>query len=251
MNNNMFFSSTIMNGNDALIEPMNTVAMPDTSNSFLKQDFTSNSATTTTTTTTAINNLAPTTNNTQQTYQTPVNIAPFPPQFQGFDLSTLPSTNKPVNAATIATVKSATVASSVATGISMTNTPKSNTPAANSSETIAASAIAVSPSAEQNMIAQPIAPTSSTLARIRSRSKVTGENVTANNFEEGYVQFVLSHDANFIHDGIESLIYAKRKFQSVPKTGDLHYTTWDIYQLVVKLQHQEVIRYNLPSFSFL
>jgi hypothetical protein len=69
---------------------------------------------------------------------------------------------------------------------------------------------------------------------------ITGDNVDGNNLEEGYIQFVLRHDANYIGDGIESLMYAKRKFSSVPKTGDLSYTTWDIFQLVQKLYTQEV-----------
>lgn len=69
---------------------------------------------------------------------------------------------------------------------------------------------------------------------------VTGENVDANNIEDGYIQFVLNHDPNYIGDGIESLMHAKRKFASVPKTGDLSYTTWDIYELVLKLHKREV-----------
>ncbi|KAK4517912.1 uncharacterized protein ATC70_001261 [Mucor velutinosus] len=70
--------------------------------------------------------------------------------------------------------------------------------------------------------------------------KITGDNVTAANIEDGYIQFVLMHDASYISDGIDSLVYAKRKFQSVPKTGDISYTTWDIYQLVLKLHKQEI-----------
>lgn len=69
---------------------------------------------------------------------------------------------------------------------------------------------------------------------------ITGDNVNSDNIEEGYVQFVLNHDPNYISDGIESLVYAKRKFLSVPKTGDLSYTTWDIYELVLKLHRREV-----------
>lgn len=69
---------------------------------------------------------------------------------------------------------------------------------------------------------------------------ITGDNVNANNIEEGYVQFVLNHDPHYISDGIESLVYAKRKFLSVPKTGDISYTTWDIYELVLKLHNREV-----------
>lgn len=69
---------------------------------------------------------------------------------------------------------------------------------------------------------------------------ITGDNVNANNIEEGYVQFVLNHDPHYISDGIESLVYAKRKFLSVPKTGDISYTTWDIYELVLKLHNREI-----------
>lgn len=69
---------------------------------------------------------------------------------------------------------------------------------------------------------------------------ITGDNVSCDTIEDGYIQFVLDHDPNYISDGIESLMYAKRKFSSVPKTGDLSYTTWDIYQLVLKLHKREV-----------
>ncbi|KAI8973355.1 ARS binding protein 2-domain-containing protein [Mycotypha africana] len=72
------------------------------------------------------------------------------------------------------------------------------------------------------------------------KPRITGANVTAENIVDGYIQFVLSHDAAYINDGIESLVFAKRKFQSVPKTGDITYTTWDIFQLVKKLHHQEI-----------
>lgn len=75
---------------------------------------------------------------------------------------------------------------------------------------------------------------------LKPKVKITGDNVTSATIEEGYVQFVLEHDATYISDGIDSLVYAKRKFQSVPKTGDISYTTWDIYQLVLKLHKQEV-----------
>ncbi|KAI8994523.1 ARS binding protein 2-domain-containing protein [Pilobolus umbonatus] len=69
---------------------------------------------------------------------------------------------------------------------------------------------------------------------------INGDNVTPANIEEGYIQFVLNHDSSYIGDGIESLMYAKRKFSSVPKTGDLSYTTYDIYQLVLKLYRHEI-----------
>lgn len=72
------------------------------------------------------------------------------------------------------------------------------------------------------------------------KAKITGDNVSCDTIEDGYIQFVLDHDPNYISDGIESLMYAKRKFSSVPKTGDLSYTTWDIYQLVLKLHKREV-----------
>ena len=70
---------------------------------------------------------------------------------------------------------------------------------------------------------------------------ITGETVTKDNIEEGYVQFVLHHDPQSINDSIESLMYVKRKFSSVPKTGDLAYTTWDVFTLVKKLHNQQVI----------
>ncbi|KAI9349953.1 ARS binding protein 2-domain-containing protein [Pilaira anomala] len=35
-------------------------------------------------------------------------------------------------------------------------------------------------------------------------------------------------------------MYAKRKFSSVPRTGDLSYTTWDIFSLVLKLHNREI-----------
>ncbi|KAI8367373.1 ARS binding protein 2-domain-containing protein [Choanephora cucurbitarum] len=72
------------------------------------------------------------------------------------------------------------------------------------------------------------------------RLSVNGDNVTANNIAEGYIQFVLCHDESYIGDGIESLVYAKRKFYSVPKTADISYSTWDIYQLVLKLHKREI-----------
>lgn len=76
--------------------------------------------------------------------------------------------------------------------------------------------------------------------RIKNAIKVTGDNVTANNIEDGYIQFVSRHDPSYISDGIDSLVFTKRKFQNVPKTGDITYTTWDIYQLVLKLHRKEV-----------
>ncbi|KAI9278270.1 ARS binding protein 2-domain-containing protein [Phascolomyces articulosus] len=69
---------------------------------------------------------------------------------------------------------------------------------------------------------------------------ITGETVTKDNIEEGYVQFVLHHDPQSINDSIESLMYVKRKFSSVPKTGDLSYTTWDVFTLVKKLHNQQI-----------
>ncbi|KAI8879817.1 hypothetical protein K501DRAFT_335815 [Backusella circina FSU 941] len=86
----------------------------------------------------------------------------------------------------------------------------------------------------------PIAPLQTAEEPKKPAIMITGDNVDANNLEEGYIQFVLRHDANYIGDGIESLMYAKRKFSSVPKTGDLSYTTWDIFQLVQKLYTQEI-----------
>ncbi|KAL0089192.1 ARS binding protein 2-domain-containing protein [Phycomyces blakesleeanus] len=73
-----------------------------------------------------------------------------------------------------------------------------------------------------------------------SRPIITGKTVTSETLEDGYIQFVLRHDPDYIGDGIESLMYVKRKFSSVPKTGHLSYTTWDVYMLVRKLHHQEI-----------
>ncbi|KAI9484852.1 ARS binding protein 2-domain-containing protein [Zychaea mexicana] len=69
---------------------------------------------------------------------------------------------------------------------------------------------------------------------------ITGQSVTKDNIEEGYVQFVLQHDPQSVNDSIESLMYVKRKFSSVPKTGDLSYTTWDVFNLVKKLHNQQI-----------
>ncbi|KAF7725876.1 hypothetical protein EC973_009208 [Apophysomyces ossiformis] len=71
-------------------------------------------------------------------------------------------------------------------------------------------------------------------------TRVTGENVNSSNIEDGYIQFVIHHDPQYIGDGIESLMYVKRKFSSVPRTGDLSYTTWDVFLLVKKLHNQEI-----------
>ncbi|KAI8096295.1 ARS binding protein 2-domain-containing protein [Halteromyces radiatus] len=69
---------------------------------------------------------------------------------------------------------------------------------------------------------------------------INGDNVTADNIEDGYVQFILHHDTDTIGDGIDGLMYARRKFSSVPRTGDLSYTTWDIFVLVNKLHNGEI-----------
>ncbi|KAG2224418.1 hypothetical protein INT45_002957, partial [Circinella minor] len=69
---------------------------------------------------------------------------------------------------------------------------------------------------------------------------ITGETVNKDNIEEGYVQFILHHDPQSINDSIESLMYVKRKFSAVPKTGDLAYTTWDVFTLVKKLHNQQI-----------
>lgn len=69
---------------------------------------------------------------------------------------------------------------------------------------------------------------------------INGTNVTKDNIEEGYVQFIWHNDPSYISDSIENLMYVKRKFSSVPKTGDLAYTTWDVYALVKKLHNNEV-----------
>lgn len=69
---------------------------------------------------------------------------------------------------------------------------------------------------------------------------INGTNVTKDNIEEGYVQFIWHNDPSYIGDSIENLMYVKRKFSSVPKTGDLAYTTWDVYALVKKLHNNEV-----------
>ncbi|ORX57628.1 hypothetical protein DM01DRAFT_303564 [Hesseltinella vesiculosa] len=69
---------------------------------------------------------------------------------------------------------------------------------------------------------------------------INGGNVTPESFEDGYVQFILHHDPDSINDGIDSLVYTRRKFSSVPRTGDLSYTAWDIFVLVNKLHNQEI-----------
>ncbi|ORY91124.1 ARS binding protein 2-domain-containing protein [Syncephalastrum racemosum] len=69
---------------------------------------------------------------------------------------------------------------------------------------------------------------------------ITGETVTSENIEDGYLQFVLHHDPQYVGDNIENLLYVKRKFSSVPRTGDLSYTTWDVFVLVKKLHNQEL-----------
>lgn len=76
---------------------------------------------------------------------------------------------------------------------------------------------------------------------------ITGETVNSENIEDGYLQFVLHHDPQYVGDNIENLLYVKRKFSSVPRTGDLSYTTWDVFVLVKKLHNQEV---TLLLFSF-
>ncbi|CAO3587072.1 unnamed protein product [Absidia cylindrospora] len=69
---------------------------------------------------------------------------------------------------------------------------------------------------------------------------INGDNVSADNIEDGYTQFILHHDPDSIGDGIDSLMYVRRKFSSVPRTGDLSYTTWDVYVLVNKLYNREI-----------
>lgn len=69
---------------------------------------------------------------------------------------------------------------------------------------------------------------------------INGDNVTSDNIEEGYIQFMLHHDFTHMADSLENLMCAKRKFTSVPKTGELKYSTWDVFVLVRKLHNQEV-----------
>ncbi|KAI8061580.1 ARS binding protein 2-domain-containing protein [Gongronella butleri] len=69
---------------------------------------------------------------------------------------------------------------------------------------------------------------------------INGSNVTPETFEDGYLQFILHHDPESLGDAVDSLVYTRRKFASVPKTGDLSYTTWDIFVLVNKLHNQEI-----------
>ncbi|KAI7883553.1 hypothetical protein K492DRAFT_235343 [Lichtheimia hyalospora FSU 10163] len=86
--------------------------------------------------------------------------------------------------------------------------------------------------------------TSTGIAGLYGRKDMTltinGTNVTKDNIEEGYVQFIWHNDPSYIGDSIENLMYVKRKFSSVPKTGDLAYTTWDVYALVKKLHNNEI-----------
>jgi hypothetical protein len=76
---------------------------------------------------------------------------------------------------------------------------------------------------------------------------INGSNVTADNIEDGYIQFILHHDPDSIGDGIEGLMYIRRKFTSVPRTGDLSYTTWDIFVLVNKLHNRQVGKHGNVS----
>ncbi|KAI9469023.1 MAG: ARS binding protein 2-domain-containing protein [Benjaminiella poitrasii] len=69
---------------------------------------------------------------------------------------------------------------------------------------------------------------------------ITGKNVTADNIEEGYLQFVSEHEQLFLNTDMDNPAYAKRRFHAVPKTGDLSYTTWEVYQLVLQLHRKEI-----------
>lgn len=82
--------------------------------------------------------------------------------------------------------------------------------------------------------------TSLQLPLIRKSLDITGDTVTKENFEDGYVQFITYHDPQSVADNVETLVYLKRKFSSVPKTGDIIYTTWDVFCLVKKLNNNEV-----------
>lgn len=97
--------------------------------------------------------------------------------------------------------------------------------------------------------------TSTGIAGLYGRKDMTltinGTNVTKDNIEEGYVQFIWHNDPSYIGDSIENLMYVKRKFSSVPKTGDLAYTTWDVYALVKKLHNNEVCIGNHVMISIL
>ncbi|KAI8081948.1 ARS binding protein 2-domain-containing protein [Gilbertella persicaria] len=148
--------------------------------------------------------------------------------FQSFNLpSTKPMEDKK-SEETIATVKSAHMIpmGTPSSPSSMISTPSSAT-------------IEIS-SNNGNKVKSTRVPEQTINTPTRNKLTIHGDNVTAANIAEGYIQFVLSHDESYIGDGIESLVYAKRKFCSVPKTADITYSTWDIYQLVLKLHRREI-----------
>lgn len=265
MNNNLFFNNNgLINGQDSLIEPMNqTTSTSDMNNLYLKQDFLptniNQNTATTAATTTATNNYTQLQQQQQQQQQLQQSkgyplIAPFQRNiFQNFDLSNANHSTPPplapqlpqnltnfhkndhaqFNTNTSTTSKTSASDIAIVAAQSAISSPNVKVPITSNSNTTTTTTDDLQtpkPSLEQTQTVLP-----------KPKVKITGDNVTSANIEEGYIQFVLEHDASYISDGIDSLVYAKRKFQSVPKTGDISYTTWDIYQLVLKLHKQEVL----------
>lgn len=249
-----------MNAQNPLIEPMDRSASNnDMNNLHMKQDFlptniNHNLSSSTTTTATSNNNNfnsnytqpPPTQQRQQQHQQTndyPL-IAPFQHSiYPNYELSRrLPYAKKVMATATPASeITSASATTTTQPSMSLPNAQI--IAASNNGNTTETTTKATTddlqtpkPSSEQPQTVIP-----------KPKVKITGDNVSSANIEEGYIQFVLEHDATYISDGIDSLVYAKRKFQSVPKTGDISYTTWDIYQLVLKLHKQEVCKHVLES----
>ncbi|KAI8645402.1 ARS binding protein 2-domain-containing protein [Parasitella parasitica] len=271
VNNSLFFNNNgLVSGQDSLIEPMNqATSASDMTNLYLKQDFlatntnqnTTIPATTTTTTKTMTNTTTTINNNSNNYTQQPKNyplIAPFQRSvFHSFDLSNPAPPHPPVqtsqsiaadfhendnvqfNTNTFTTMPTAASEIAIAAAQSEVTSQIQTVSCNNSTKSMTTPTTATAltnnpappgPSISEQMHIQILKPT----------VKITGDNVTSANIEEGYIQFVLEHDASYISDGIDSLVYTKRKFQSVPKTGDISYTTWDIYQLVLKLHKQEI-----------
>ncbi|KAG1056866.1 hypothetical protein G6F43_001286 [Rhizopus delemar] len=70
---------------------------------------------------------------------------------------------------------------------------------------------------------------------------VTGYNVSPDNIADGYVQFLIYHDSQYMGN-IESVMNARRKISAVPKTNihGINYTTWDLYCLIYRLHKRQI-----------
>lgn len=223
MNNNMFFNNNLINNNDALIEPMteNNSNSNDNNNAFfLKQDL----------------------NNMIQSSPLSSVLTPEQKLYQ----QTTAFANQNIFRDFNISLANATLSKSPSTPL--TNGDVHNITTENNETVETEFNLYNSNTTNNNNTTEPKPPLTTTVVetrpimdnRLQTAVKVTGDNVTASNIEDGYIQFVLRHDPTFVSDGIESLVFAKRKFQNVPKTGDITYTTWDIYQLVLKLHRKEV-----------